>query len=263
MASPCDAGIAAVRQRWPDVVESFAQPQDAYDSMAQNVANHRTESTPYYGWMAAALRPYLGRRVLELGAGPGFLARHFTDIEFYLATETWPPFLAELQAIAAAARNIQVARMDVADLHDRQQELLSHQFTSVLGTNLLEHIKDDIAALAAMASVIPAGSRVVQLVPAYRRLYGEVDRSIGHYRRYERAEIGAKMQAAGLAVEKVRYFNAFGVAAWWLANSVLRVRNPTQGQFRLFNALVPMCRVIETHVPAIVGLSVIAVGRKH
>jgi hypothetical protein len=101
---------------------------------------------------------------------------------------------------------------------------------------------------------------VVNLVPAFRRLFGPVDRSVGHYRRYERDELIAKYGAAEMVVESIRYFNLAGFLSWALVARVLRSQNTTQGQFRLFNTLVPALKVFERLVPPVVGSSLICVG---
>jgi hypothetical protein len=229
--------------------------------MAENTENHRKTSAPYYAWIASVIRPYLGRRTLELGAGPGLLSEHLSGFDLYVTTETWPPFHRDLERLCVARKDIRVLRMDVSELKQRSQELRSYKLESVFSTNVLEHIKDDIQALRDMGSVVGPSGRVLNLVPAFRNLYGEADRSVGHFRRYERAEIVAKMQCAGLVVEKAFFFNQAGFFAWWLTNKVLRSKNTTSGQFKLFNMFVPCFRIAERAVPGLPGSCLIAVGR--
>ena len=98
-------------------------------------------------------------------------------------------------------------------------------------------------------------------VPAGRKLYGEIDRAVGHWRRYERDEIIAKLEAHGLAIEEARLFNLPGVVGWYV-NSVLLKRQAVPGlQARLANWLVPWLRIEERWQPR-TGMSLIAVGRK-
>lgn len=261
MESRPETNAANIRARWLDVVEEFGDLSDAYASMAENVENHRKSSAPYYAWIASVLRPLLGRRTLELGAGPGLLSEHLSGFELYVATETWLPFYQDLEQLSGARQDMRVLQMDVSELRARRDELLACRLDSVFSTNMLEHIKDDIAALTDMASVVGPSGRVVNLVPAFRALYGEADRSVGHFRRYERAEIIAKMQVAGLVVEKTFFFNQAGFFAWWLTNKVLRSKNTTSGQFKLFNTFVPCFRLMERIVPPVAGSCLIAVGR--
>ena len=252
---------AEIRERWPDVVETFADLTPSYEMMGRNIAAMRENTKAYYKWIADVLKPHLGRRTMELGAGPGLLTGHLSGCDYYLITEMWEPFLAELREIAAGRAEIEVQSLDVSDLPARGEHLRSFELDSIFTTNVLEHIQDDITVMADMAGVVRPGGRVINLVPAYRSLYGEVDRAIGHYRRYEVAEMGAKMEAAGLIVEKVMTFNQAGVFGWYFVNRILRRKNASGDQYALFDRLIPLFRIWERIVPIPLGLSLIGIGR--
>jgi len=73
-------------------------------------------------------------------------------------------------------------------------------YTLVTMLEVLEHIEDDEAALAKVASLLAPGGHLVLSVPAHRDWLGPHDRRAGHFRRYERDELRAKLEAAGLEV---------------------------------------------------------------
>src|SRR5207245_328783 len=85
---------------------------------------------------------------------------------------------------------------------------------TVVCLNVLEHIEDDSSVLRRLYEAVPSGCKVVFLVPFDPRLYSRFDKEIGHFRRYQKAELEQKMQAAGLRVERQFYFNKAGVIAW-------------------------------------------------
>ena len=84
-------------------------------------------------------------------------------------------------------------------------------FDTVVCSNGLENVEDAAAALAQMHDLLAPGGRVVLIVPMLRVLCGAIDRAIHHHRRYERAEIEAKLAGAGFAIERIQPFNAIGV----------------------------------------------------
>jgi hypothetical protein len=129
--------------------------------------------------------------------------------------------------------------------------------------NVLEHIEDDGAALRGMASVLPAGSAIVLIVPAFAALYGPIDRNLAHYRRYSRAGLAALAARAGLRVEKQRYMNAAGFFGWWVNARVLRREAQSAGQIRIFDRyVVPWLSRLEEMMPPPFGQSIFAVLRK-
>ena len=235
---------------WPDVVDRFDDYSACYEAMSENVAAHSAESARYYRWMADVIRPHLGRRTLELGAGPGLITPYLRGLDLYIATETWPPFVNTLQTVAESRAEVRVEAFDVANLAHHAKRFRDEELDSIFSTNLLEHVKDDVSVLSQMKAVVLPHGRVVNLVPAFRELYGPIDRAIGHYRRYERKELIAKYAAAGLRVEKLEYFNLAGYLSWaWLAR-VSKSRNTTRQQFRSFNAVVPLFELFEYGHPA-------------
>jgi hypothetical protein len=126
---------------------------------------------------------------------------------------------------------------------------------------VLEHIEQDQAVLESVFRILPGGGRLVLVIPALKRLYGQIDKQVGHYRRYERSEITDKLQRAGFEVEEERCFNTIGIPGWYL-NSCLLQRASVPGlQARLNDLLTPLLR-LESLFYLPWGMSLLVVGRK-
>lgn len=76
--------------------------------------------------------------------------------------------------------------------------------------NVLEHIEDDLAILYGLAGAMKQGGVLFLLLPAYTELFTEMDRYVGHYRRYDQQDICAKLRAAGFMISRVRNFDLAG-----------------------------------------------------
>ncbi len=87
--------------------------------------------------------------------------------------------------------------------------LRSARFDLVLALDVLEHLDDDAPAIAESARLLAPGGTLVVSVPAWPFLWSEHDEALGHKRRYRRADLGRRLAAAGLRVERVTYFNTF------------------------------------------------------
>ena len=59
-------------------------------------------------------------------------------------------------------------------------------FDCILYIDVLEHIEDDRAQIDAAARLVRGGGHVVILSPAHHWLFSEFDKSIGHFRRYNK-----------------------------------------------------------------------------
>ena len=92
-------------------------------------------------------------------------------------------------------------------------------------------------------------------------MYGELDRVLGHFRRYEKTELKGKMEAAGFEVERVFEFNRVTRPGWWWNGRVLKRRRFSRFQLGVFDRLVWLWKVVDGWLPW-KGTSLIAVGRK-
>lgn len=213
----------------------------------------------YNEWVWSQLRPFVGDRVLEVGCGVGVFTGFLRNHSLVLATDNNPQYLRLVGRRFQMHDNIAVERIDWErpDL----EALRAHRFDTILCLNVLEHIERDDDALATFASLLPAGGRLVLQVPAMAALYGEIDRAIGHFRRYERAAIGDQLRRHGFAVESARYFNLAGVLGWFVNARLLRRRSVPGVQARLANALVPLLSLEQRLSPPL-GMSLLVVGRK-
>jgi glycosyltransferase involved in cell wall biosynthesis len=213
----------------------------------------------YNTFLWELMRPYVGRRVLEVGSGTGVITRYLSTRERVVATDIDPEYVELLRRTFANSPNVEVCPLDLARLG--QDGLAQRSFDTIVCANVLEHVEDDAQALSAMRGLLDPGGRVVLIVPALAALYGEIDRAIGHHRRYTRPEIARKLAEAGLAVEHLSYFNVLGVPAWWLNSRVLRRRSVPGLQARVNDRLVPLLR-LERRLRPPLGMSLLAVGRR-
>ncbi|HVH69262.1 MAG TPA: class I SAM-dependent methyltransferase [Gemmatimonadales bacterium] len=217
----------------------------------------RMAAAPRYNrWMFERLRRWVGHRVLEIGAGIGNMSAFFVDRERVVLTDTEDYYLDRLRERFAGRPQVRVTPLRLPTV---EQGLRAERLDTVVCLNVLEHIEDDRASLAAMRALLESGGRLVLLVPSLRALYGTLDEALGHYRRYTRQELSGKLATAGFRVRHLEYFNLAGVPGWWLAGRVLRRRLLPTGALRWYDALVPLFR-LETLLPWRIGQSLIAIG---
>jgi len=94
--------------------------------------------------------------------------------------------------------------------------LIPAEAAAVLCLDVLEHVAEDRAALAALAARLRPGAALLVTVPAGPGLFGAHDRALGHCRRYTRGELASKLGAAGFQVQFISYFNTLLLPPAWL-----------------------------------------------
>ena len=248
-------GLAAV---WTIVkyalVDDRENREPGYKTLQRTESLHR-----YNAWMWEKVAPYVGDRVLEVGAGTGNMTRYLSSREQVVASDVDPRYVQMLANTFANDPHVRACRFDLGV--DAAPAGLDGGFDTVLCLNVLEHIEDDVAALRRIHGVLADQGRVILVVPALSRLYGEIDRAIGHYRRYERAELTHKLQTAGFVVEHTSTFNAIGALGWYVNSRLLKRRTVPGVQAHINDLMVPLLR-FEGRLGCPLGLSLLFVGRR-
>jgi SAM-dependent methyltransferase len=88
-----------------------------------------------------------------------------------------------------------------------------HSLDLIYTLNVLEHIPDDQAALREIQKKLREGGRLLVYVPAWPVLFSDMDRLVGHVRRYRLKELTEKVVAAGFDVQIARYADCAGFFA--------------------------------------------------
>jgi len=213
----------------------------------------------YNHWIFLSFRDFLGPAVVEVGSGIGNITQFLLNLRRVVCLEPYEPYRRYLVQRFAQHLNVSVRPHPVeacpnADVPERQ-------FDSVLCINVLEHIADDVDALRRMRSLLSPGGNVIVLVPALPCVYGEMDRAMGHHRRYTLTGLRRAFRAAGLKPTHGRYMNMIGALGWWWRGRVRRKATIPESATRLFDRLVPVISTIERLIPPLLGQSAVIIGK--
>ncbi len=221
------------------------------------------EADNYNAWLFDAIRPYVGKRVLEIGAGIGTFTALLQEQAHVTATDMDEACLAELSRRFSGSGSVEVMHLDITEISREQNEMLRQKdFDTIIGLNVLEHIREDTLALKNLRLLVSAG-RLLLIVPALRVLYGVEDKAVGHFRRYAKPELVHKLSEAGWHVEKVGYLNSLGAVLWFIKNRIMKSPATSPGNVRIYDKLVvPFLSRMERKVPVPFGQSLVVISSK-
>ncbi|MBB4152363.1 SAM-dependent methyltransferase [Sphingomonas jinjuensis] len=174
-----------------------------YDRMAAHDSTHW-----WYRARRDILADYLtrygdvpkGARILEIGCGTGHNLPMLSQFGAVEAIEIDP-----------AAREIASERLG-RPVGDAPLPALpgiergAYDLVAVL--DVVEHIEDDVAALAAMKTLLKPGGKILIAVPAHQWMWSAHDVVNHHHRRYSKATLRKAIETAGLRPKKLTYFNS-------------------------------------------------------
>ncbi len=218
-------------------------------------------ATHWKAYVRSQVEPYLGRDVLEVGAGQGATTRVLCDgrSRRWICLEPDSTLADRLIASISEGELPDCCAPRIGTLADVDE---SEQFDTILYMDVIEHIADDHDELARAARYLKPGGHLVVLVPAHQWLFTPFDASIGHYRRYNKSRL---KEAAPGEIELVRlaYLDSVGLFASLANRLFLKSAMPTAGQIAVWDRLmVPFSTWIDPVVGHAVGKSVLGVWRK-
>lgn len=205
--------------------------------------------------------PYLGRNVLEVGAGFGAVTRTLLHAEVERWTCLEPDAMLasripETLSDHPMREQVQVRRATTLDL------AAETTYDTILYVDVLEHIEDDRAELRRAASHLSAGGYCIVLSPAYNWLYTPFDKAIGHFRRYTARTLSA-VAPADVRLADLYYLDSVALLASLANKLLLRQSLPTRAQILFWDrTLVPISRVVDPLIRYKAGRSVIALWQK-
>ncbi len=228
------------------------------DAHGGEILDRLNRAPRFTRWMADVIRPYIGDRVLEVGAGIGNMSQHLMPRSLYWASDVNPHYLKYLQTLRSTRPYMQVGYTDGMKAESFP---VDQKFDTIVCLNVVEHLQDDCAALRNVLNSLEHGGRAIILVPHGPNLFGTLDEVLGHCRRYTEDQLADVARKAGFEIEQMLKFNRPGVVAWWLNGRVLRRRTFGLAQIRVLNVLTPVFRLVDKWIP-LPPLSIIAILRK-
>ncbi len=211
-------------------------------------------------WMYSKFRAHVRGTVLEVGSGIGNLSQWLVpDCEHAVLTDVEPSYVRRLQARFGSTPEVEVARFELG--REPPPSVARHRYDAILAINVIEHVRDDEAAVRTLAGLLKPGGHLLVYVPACQFAFGTLDEALGHFRRYSASTLDALLARAGLVAEGVHYMNLLGLAGWIWNGRVRRARALHPAQVRWFEHVVGVVGTVEAILPPPVGLGVTTCAR--
>jgi SAM-dependent methyltransferase len=230
------------------IILRYAFTNDIYKDSGPDILHALSKAPRFNRWMGDTIRPYLGERVLEIGAGIGNLTRVLIPrIKCYVAADIDGEHLARLATRFQHRHNLHVRHCDLANPADFSDFAAS--MDTVVCLNVLEHIEDDRQGLRNIHSALRKDGRAIVLVPHGQEIFGTLDVALGHYRRYSHQELKEKMEGAGFRVDKILEFNRITRPGWYVSGRLLKRTTFSALQMKVFDQFVWLWRRVDERLP--------------
>ena len=230
------------------VILRYAFTRDLYKDSGPDILDALADAQRFNRWMAGTIQPYIGKRVLETGAGIGNLTRILClRRERYIAADIDAEHLARLRARFQHRPKVEVRHCDLSNPVDF--EPFAGAVDTVVCLNVLEHVEDEMAGLRNIYTALQPGGRAIILVPHGQEIFGSLDTALGHFHRYSHEELQRKMEQVGFRVERILDFNRVSRPAWYVTGRILKRKTLSRFQLYVFDRFVWLWRRIDRRLP--------------
>jgi 2-polyprenyl-3-methyl-5-hydroxy-6-metoxy-1,4-benzoquinol methylase len=213
----------------------------------------------YYNWINSMIKNYVGKEILEVGAGNGnftkALATRFSN-SILLSIEPSDQMYTQLSKIPLRTnQTISQSRLDQLN----EIEL----FDTIIYNNVMEHVEDDQQEIKLAYSKLKPGGHLIMFSPAQPFLMSDFDRSIGHYRRYTLKEKVQKTINASFEVKEKYYVDFPGVLAWFIFVKLLKFDISGENAGLYDKIIVPILQIWDPAKLLHFGKNIMVIGRKN
>lgn len=218
-------------------------------------------ATHWKCYVKELINEYLSGDVLEVGAGIGgtTAALHDGSANSWVCLE---PDAEQAKRLQEMAQGLWPNGLPFVVAGSLEAIAARPCFDCILYIDVLEHIAQDRAELAAASKLLRKGGHLVVLSPAHQWLFSEFDHSVGHLRRYNKKNL-RQLLPSGCRERKLAYLDAAGLFLS-LGNAVaLKQRQPALWQIQFWDKVcIPMSRLLDAASQQNFGKSILGVWQK-
>ncbi|MBU1031369.1 class I SAM-dependent methyltransferase [Patescibacteria group bacterium] len=226
-------------------------------SKAQHTLESMSQAVWYNKWTLQKFEQFLHGEILEVGCGIGNFTKTLAQYGNVWAIDIEKEYIIQTKQSANGK-----VKAGFGDIEKGKYFFGSQKFDIIISLNVLEHIQNDMTALKNMYDLLKDGGKLILLVPAHNFLYGEIDRSIGHFRRYEKEELIKMLESLKFKINISRMINFIGALGWLIAGKIFQNKSVKVINIKIFNFFAPFILRFENLIKPSFGISILIVAEK-
>ena len=154
------------------------------------------------------IKKYIKGNVLEVGAGCGSFTRNYINqkIHSITLTELDDKNILDLKKSFASNSRVRITKNSIYDINQK--------FDTIVYLHVLEHIKNDKEEIEEASKKLNQNGTLIIMVPAHQKIYSNLDKAVGHFRRYEKEFF--KRDFKQLKIFNIKFLDSMGYFLYYL-----------------------------------------------
>ena len=215
---------------------------------------HFDSASNFREYQVSLISKYIKGNFAEVGAGTGGLVPYYKK------------FLKKITLLEPEKKLFKILKKSFSSkrvkIKNNTVDKLKNNFDTIIYYDVLEHIKNDLEEVKKASKKLKKNGYLILSVPAYQTFYSEFDKSVGHYKRYNKKDFIKFEKKTNLRIEKPAYYDSVGFLFLVLNKIFYLKQTNLKNKIFLWNLLIPVSKLIDSLTFNIFGKSLLCVFKK-
>ena len=215
---------------------------------------HFDSALNFRKYQVSLISKYINGNFVEVGAGKGGLVPYYKKLVKNITLLEPEKNLFNILKKKFNSKKIKIKNHTV--------DKLKNYYDTIIYYDVLEHIKKDLSEVSIASKKLKKNGYLIISVPAYQAFYSEFDKSVGHFKRYNKKDFIKIGKRTNLKIVKLVYYDSIGFL-FLVLNKILPLKQTNlKNKIFLWNLLIPISKLIDFLTFKTFGKSLLCIFRK-
>ena len=215
---------------------------------------HFDSASNFRKYQISLVKNFIKGKFLEVGAGKGGLIPFYKKLANDITIIEPEKKLFNILKKKYLNKKIKIEKKKIKDIKKK--------YDTIIYYDVLEHIKNDLKEIKNASKKLNKNGHLIFSVPAYQAFYSSFDKSVGHYKRYNKQDFLKLEKKTNLKIEKLAYYDSMGFL-FLVLNKIFSLKQTNlKNKIYLWNLLMPISKFIDFLTFNKFGKSLLCVFKK-
>ena len=216
--------------------------------------DHFDSALNFRKYQILLIKKFIKGKFLEVGAGKGGLIPFYKNLIKNITIIEPEKKLFKILKKKFSNKKISIKNQTIDNIKKK--------YDTIIYYDVLEHIKNDLNEVKSASKKLNKNGYLIFSVPAYQTFYSSFDKSVGHFKRYNKKDFIVLGKKTGLKIEKLAYYDSMGFLFLVLNKFFSLKQTNLENKVYLWNLLMPISKLIDFLTFNKFGKSLLCVFKK-
>ena len=215
---------------------------------------HFDSASNFRQYQISLIKEYIVGSLLEVGAGKGGLAVKYINL-----TDDITLIEPDKKLFNFLKKKFKRKKLSIQNTSIKK---IKKKFDVIIYFDVLEHIKKDLTEVKIASKKIKKNGYLIFSVPAFQLFYSNFDKSVGHFKRYNKNDFLEFSKKNNLKIKKLVYYDSIGFL-FLILNKIFSLKQTNlKSKVFLWNLLIPISKILDIITFNTFGKSLLCVFEK-